>query len=557
MIAQFLLNVAILVSLSVVSALFFEALHKKRLLHVLTQGLLYGIIAIFAMMHPVRLGEGFIFDARTVVVSLCAWFFGPLAAILSTAIAVMYRWSLGGGGAITGILTLVTSAAVGLIFFYQKPLATRLPKSLQLLVFGFGVNILVLGIIWLTLPNVYLFKIAPIILFVYPLATMVCGKILVTQYRLLETLHALNLQNEHTRLITDSMREVLWILEFPSLTFSYISPSNLHHTGYTPEEAMELTLEETLSPASFLEVQSWLERDLAALADPKASDSPKTRIVQERCKDGSFIWSEISITLLSDTNGTPTRMIGVSRDVSKRLEQEKALQESEQRYRALSEDLQESLAEKSALLKEVHHRVKNNLQVITSLLRLEASGLKDPASREVILDMQRRVRSMSLLHETVYQSNSLAHVEMEAYFTKLTRQILNTMTGTHAGVYPQLDLAHIELNIEQAIPCGLLLNELLSNACKHAFDADTPGKIHVRLQPKNETHIILEVSDNGKGLPPDFQTRRKHSLGLQLIDDLTRQLNGCLDIQSNDKTSFRITFPRSNASRNTTETSLQ
>ncbi|MCC5842952.1 MAG: PAS domain S-box protein [Verrucomicrobia bacterium] len=550
MITQFLLNVAILVSISVISALVLECYAKKRFLHDLIQGLLFGLTAIFAMMHPVSVEEGFIFDARTVVLSLGGWFFGPLTACLSALLAVFYRWNLGGIGAVPGIFTVVAASAAGLLVHFRRPLSKGLPKSANLLLFGFCVHVLVVVILWMNLPKVYVAQVAPTFLLIYPLATMLSGKVLVNQYRLRDSLNTLHIQNEQIRLITDSMREVLWILELPSQRFSYISPSNEHHTGYTPEEAMTRSLAETLSPESYQNVTKWLENDLHILTDPNASDSFKTRLVQERCKDGSFIWSEISLSVQCDAKGAPLRIIGVSRNVTKRLQQEADLQESEQRFRVLSEDLQQSLAEKNTLIKEVHHRVKNNLQIITSLLRLEAARLTDPETREVVLDMQRRVRSMSLLHETVYQSDSLTSINMNVYFNKLSRQILNTMSDRHTRVQPNLEIAPVELNIEQAIPCGLLLNELLSNACKHAFSPDKPGQIQVRLSSKDKATLVLEVIDNGKGLPPDFQQRRKTSLGLQLIDDFSRQLNGTLDIQTNQGAAFRITFPIVPASGN-------
>lgn len=531
MITQFLLNVAILVSLSVISALLIEHFSGKRVLHDGLQGLLFGLTAVFAMMHPVPLGDGLIFDARSVVLSLCGWFFGPFSAILSSPLAVLYRMALGGSGVLPGILTVGFSAAAGLILYYQRPLSKHLPRAWELLVFGIVVHILLVIIILLMIPNTYAFQVAPTILTIHPLATLICGKVLVNQYRLRDTLNTLNIQNEHIHLITESMRDVLWILDYPALTFSYVSPSNIHHTGYTPAEAKKLPLEETLSPDSYQDVLSWLQTDLAAANEPEASKFPRTRLIQERCKDGSFIWSEISIAVAHHPNGEPAQIIGVSRDVTRRVEQENALQTS--------------LNEKNALLKEVHHRVKNNLQIITSLLRLEASRISEPQSREVILDMQRRVRSMSLLHETVYQSDSLARIDMEIYFKKLSHQVLNTMSSRSTRAQPLLDIAPVQLDLEQAIPCGLLLNELLSNALKHAFDKESTGHIRIRLHTKNETHLVLEVSENGKGLPPDFQTRRKHSLGLQLVDDLTRQLSGVLEIQSTAGTSFRITFPAS------------
>jgi PAS domain S-box-containing protein len=532
-ISQFFLNMSILVSLSVVSAFIFETFSGKKILHECLQGLLFGLAAILTMMHPVVVEPGVIFDTRTVILSLGGWFFGPAGAVLSASMAFGYRFFLGGTGMLTGLIAIILFAMAGLLLYYIRPIQRKLPDGPFLLLVGGGLHFLLIILFTITLPFHFALKVAPYFLIIHPLATLLAGKVLVNQYELRNALQNLSEKNEHIQLITASMQEVFWIMEFPSMRFSYISPSNIRHTGYTPEEAMALDLEDILAPESFQDVQKWVKNDLHIFSDPEASDSQKTRLVRERCKDGSMIWSEISISVLTGTDGNPNRIIGISRNVTRRFEQERALQSS--------------LEEKSALLKEVHHRVKNNLQIITSLLRLESARIATPEAREVILDMQRRVRSMSLLHEAVYQSDSLARVNMKSYLENLTHQILNTTSGKHHPPLPGMEIEPVEFGIEQAIPCGLLFNELLSNACKHAFDADQPGEIHISLHSRTDGNIVLEVRDNGKGLPSDFQQKRKHSLGLQLVDDFTRQLNGHLNIRNNGGAAFRITFPLSHS----------
>lgn len=252
-----------------------------------------------------------------------------------------------------------------------------------------------------------------------------------------------------------------------------------------------------------------------------ASTSPE-RIVRI---DGQLVDVEIFAAAFPDGE---TRSIHVSLvDVTERNRADAALRAS--------------LKEKDALLKEVHHRVKNNLQVISSLLRLE-SGRSDDANVQAVLgDMQNRILSMALLHETLYRGSQFADVHLDDYLRALTQQLVRTMSAEHDTAL-QLDLAPTIISPAQAIPCGLLVNELVSNALKHGRPSDGPGQVHVGLQPDGEAGLRLVVRDNGPGLPADFDQRRAHSLGLQLVHDLTRQLGGRVSWSNDGGAAFVIHF---------------
>lgn len=201
-----------------------------------------------------------------------------------------------------------------------------------------------------------------------------------------------------------------------------------------------------------------------------------------------------------------------------------------------------SLREKEALLKEVHHRVKNNLQVITSLLRLEAGRSLQPNVVAVLAEMQSRVLSMALLHETLYRSDNLALVDLAAYLERLGHQIVRSLAPA-AGITLQLDVEPIPLDLDQAVPCGLIVNELMSNALKHAFPNGSRGDIRITARLVDGGPALrLSVADSGAGLPADFDEARTRSLGLQLVSDLARQLHGTLDISSAHGTTFSLTF---------------
>ena len=206
------------------------------------------------------------------------------------------------------------------------------------------------------------------------------------------------------------------------------------------------------------------------------------------------------------------------------------------------EALESSLLEKEALLKEVHHRVKNNLQVISSLLRLEAGRSAQPDTQSVLGDMQGRIRSMALLHEMLYRSGNFAAVDLGVFVKQLATQVFRMQTSQQGSVRLLLDLDSVRVGMDQAAPCGLLVNELISNSLKHAFPDGRTGWVRVALQAvaggeastTTKAHAdnwCLSVSDNGIGLPDGFVRNSGHSLGLLLVDDLARQLHGKLDIQ--------------------------
>jgi len=202
--------------------------------------------------------------------------------------------------------------------------------------------------------------------------------------------------------------------------------------------------------------------------------------------------------------------------------------------------LKDSLHNQQALLHEVHHRVKNNLQVITSLLRLESGRSSEISTQLVLEDMQARIRSMALLHEILYHSASFATVELGAYLKELATQAFRAqMVGS---VKLKLMIESIHVSLDQATPCGLLLNELISNSLKHGFPDGRGGEICIELSPESSSQWHLCVSDTGAGLPADFERRRTQSLGLQLVADLARQLGGALEISPGPLKIFTVRF---------------
>jgi len=199
-----------------------------------------------------------------------------------------------------------------------------------------------------------------------------------------------------------------------------------------------------------------------------------------------------------------------------------------------------SLNEKEVLLQEIHHRVKNNMQIISSLLSLQANHTVSKEAADILKESRGRVKSMAMIHEKLYHTNNLGKLNMADYLNNLVSDILRSYSGVSNVVTADVDVENIYLNIDTAIPMGLLVNELVSNSVKHAFPKGD-GNIKVTLESR-DNNFVLTVSDNGIGLPDDFDMVESSSLGLQLVMSLSIQLEGDLEILKDGKTSFILTF---------------
>lgn len=244
--------------------------------------------------------------------------------------------------------------------------------------------------------------------------------------------------------------------------------------------------------------------------------------------DGSIHWIESLFQFFFDETGKPIRKTGLDLDVSDRK---------------LAElQLQESLREKEILLQEIHHRVKNNLQVICSLLDLQSQYINEPAMQEMFRESYNRVKSMALVHEKLYQSKNFAKINFAEYISSLINDLFYAYRLKANYISLELDIDEIALNIDTTISCGLIINELVSNALKHAFADNQEGKIHVAIHTEDRRNFTLIVSDTGRGFSQEFDFNTTKTLGLQLVKLLTNQLEGTLEIDCRNGTEFRISI---------------
>jgi PAS domain S-box-containing protein len=253
----------------------------------------------------------------------------------------------------------------------------------------------------------------------------------------------------------------------------------------------------------------------------------RNREVHLRRKDGSTIYALVNAQAVRNENGEVI-FEGILTDITTQKNAERTLAAA--------------LAEKNILIKEIHHRVKNNMQVISSLLNLQSRYLKHPADVEIFKDCQRRIRSMSLIHEKLYQSKSLSRIEFGGYLQSLAENLRIAAPREQGRVAFHQEMEEVFLDIQTAIPCGLIVNELVSNALKHAFPGERSGEIFIGLRLGENNTIIATVRDNGIGLPLGFDIRAADSMGLQLVTMLVDQIDGRLDMDRTSGTEFRLEF---------------
>ncbi|MEB3279855.1 MAG: histidine kinase dimerization/phosphoacceptor domain -containing protein [Lyngbya sp.] len=215
-------------------------------------------------------------------------------------------------------------------------------------------------------------------------------------------------------------------------------------------------------------------------------------------------------------------------------------------YQSVGRDISErkqaeKLKHQQTLLKEIHHRVKNNLQVICSLLRLQSRFVQDPVVKAKFQESQNRVKSMALIHEKLYQSDDFRRIKLDEYIKDLTKTLLRTYTVNTSQISLETEIdQNIFLDFDTLTPCGLIICELISNSIKYAFEPNKPGIIWIRATLDHKQNFTFIIGDNGQGLPSDCNLENVKTLGLQLVQDLTEQLQGKLTINQDNGTEFKI-----------------
>ncbi len=451
---------------------------------------------------------------------------------------------------------------------------------------------------------------------------------------------------ERYRMIAENASDVIWIRDL-NLNYSYISPSVFHMRGYTAEEAMKHTIDETLTPESTEIAKKALIEELKREKREKNLD-PNRAIVLELehiRKDGTTFPAEVKISGLRDDKNNLIGIYGVTRDISERKQAEEKYQKlvesisiaifvtqdqkikyinpkaldisgySEEeltsknfiefihpddreimidRYtrrlkgekisdefhfriidkfgntrwmeisaividwegkpailnfmiditerKIAEEKIRASLQEKEVLLKEIHHRTKNNMQIISSLLNIQSKLVRDEEDRDLFRESQQRVRSMALIHEKLYQSDDLSRINFSRYLETLVTELFRAYQISGKEIKLKTDITETHLDVNIAITCALIINELVSNSLKYAFPEGRKGTIHIKFHRDKRGKYTLSVRDTGVGIPQEITLEKIETLGLQLVTMLTKQLNGTVELQREKGTTFTITF---------------
>ncbi|MFM2190860.1 MAG: hypothetical protein RL491_1246 [Bacteroidota bacterium] len=246
------------------------------------------------------------------------------------------------------------------------------------------------------------------------------------------------------------------------------------------------------------------------------------------CKDGWSKWVSNTLTPVFNKDGGIEKTVVIATDITLRKNME--------------ERIRESLEEKGLLLREIHHRVKNNLQIIISLFNLQSHYVEDKKAFLALKEGQDRIKSMALIHERFYQNDGLSKIDFDDYIKRLVENLFLSFNIGPGRIKPVIEAEKISLDIDTAVPCGLIINELTSNALKHAFGTEGTGEIYVSLKYITDKQVRLTVQDTGIGLPPGFDVFKSDSLGMQLINALSNQLDGTLKVVVDHGTRFTLDF---------------
>lgn len=318
--------------------------------------------------------------------------------------------------------------------------------------------------------------------------------------------------------LAENTQDLIYRIQLvPERKFEYVSPSATRITGYTPEEHYrdpDLGFK-LVHPAD----RHILEALAAGDMHPYRQNPVVLRWIR---KDGTIIWTEQQNVPVYNEEGTVVAIEGIARDITER--------------KNLEEEIIHSLEEKEVLLQEIHHRVKNNLQVVSSLLNLQSLSIKNKELTNIFRESQNRIQSMALIHEVLYQSDNLRVVDFTLYIKRLTAYLVQSYHIP--DITFSILVENVLLGLDTAIPCGLIITELVSNSLRHAFP-DGNGEITIALCAC-EGNIELLVADNGVGMPDNTG---ESSLGLQLVTMLVKdQLNGDITVDRCGGTKIHITF---------------
>jgi len=319
--------------------------------------------------------------------------------------------------------------------------------------------------------------------------------------------------------ILDSMAEMLFVVDDDGVV-QRTNRAARHQLGYAKDELRDMPISELLADGPL-----FTDAEHVAFLRQGFIDHAERTL---RTRDGTEMPVLFSRARVTGQTSASRDVVCVAQDITDRKRAE--------------EQIKASLREKEVLLREIHHRVKNNLQIISSLLHLQSKQIEHEAARALFDESQSRIRSMALIHERLYQSDDLAQVDFAAYLDRLTEHLFRSYNVRRDTIACELQADDGSLSVDRAIPCGLIVNELVANALKHAFPDGRSGTIRVHYA-ESDIEARLDVADDGVGAPDGFEADASDALGLRLVRGLVQQLDGSLAVDRDKGLRFTITFP--------------
>lgn len=338
-------------------------------------------------------------------------------------------------------------------------------------------------------------------------------------------------QSAKLNAIIESSSHLVWVLDHGMKLSSFndnFSKTMLRIYGSKPVKGVHMNKGKFISTPKYNDF--WAKKCEEALKGK--SQYFETNMTD---KQGGEIWLEVYLNPIYGKLKKPVEISGIAHDIT-----EKKLAE---------EKIKQSLKEKEVLLKEVHHRVKNNLQVISSILNLQSSYISDKKTVELLKESQNRIKSMSFIHESLYQTKDFSSVKFGEYVQNLSNNLLLSYKPKHKQIVLKQKIDEVFLNLDLAIPCGLIINELVSNALKYAFEKRKTGLLSISIGVDKKENVKMVISDNGSGLPEEIDYRNTQSLGLQLVMVLVSQLRGVIKLNNKQGAEFTITFNKLNVNQ--------
>lgn len=327
---------------------------------------------------------------------------------------------------------------------------------------------------------------------------------------------------EYTDNIVYSMAESLIVLS-PDGVIKTVNNSTTSILEYGKEELIGQPMTKVL-----LDGEQFVLDLIKGIEETAKTNIPKQSELVYISKSSKKIPILFSGSVMYDKQGNVTGILCVSLEITER--------------KIAQDNMRKSLEEKEVLLREIHHRVKNNMQIISSLLRLQSENIEDKKYRDAFIDSQNRIHAMALIHEKLYQSKSIAKINFKEYIDSIVSNIFESYC-IKSNIKIDINIENIPLIIDCAVPCGLIINELVTNSLKYAFPDGRQGKIQISVKSNNDHMIQLSISDDGIGIPEDMDIRNTKSLGLHLVTALAeKQLNGEFILNRENGTEFQIKF---------------